>query len=119
MPLQPELRAKYYGADWRRYRLVLLGIARNRCAHCGAELPSNQLAAAHVTHDPRDMALVRILCFSCHSRLDARHAFAVARRTRARKVGQLWLLDEIEWAETPSWAVPRRVLAARQEALFP
>jgi 5-methylcytosine-specific restriction endonuclease McrA len=117
MPIRPEHR-QFYGADWRRYRGILLAIARNRCALCGAQLPSHQLAAAHVTHDPRDMELVRILCISCHSKNDARHSFAVARRTRARSAGQLWLLPELEWAAFPAWEIPRRVLRLAQGSLF-
>jgi hypothetical protein len=117
MPIRPELR-RYYGADWRRYRLVLLQIAQNRCAHCRVELQSSQLAAAHITHDPRNRDLIKILCISCHSRFDAKHSAAVARRTRAKRTGQLWLLPELEYAPFPAWAIPRRVLDAAQERMF-
>jgi hypothetical protein len=118
MPLRPDLRSKFYGAEWRRYRLTLIGIAGNRCSSCRAELPSSELVGAHITHDPRDMALVSVMCFSCHSRHDAPHAYAVRRRTQAHRDGQLWLLAEIEFAPYPSWMIPRRVLNAGQGRMF-
>jgi hypothetical protein len=108
MPIRAELK-KYYGVEWRRYRLVLIALARNRCAKCGREFPSSQLAAAHITHDPRSSE-VRILCFADHARHDAGHAFAVRRRNRARQVGQAWLWADVEWAPFPAWMRPRRVL---------
>jgi hypothetical protein len=49
MPIRPELR-KYYGAAWRRYRLVLLDLANNKCANCGNQ--HKYLNGAHVHHDP-------------------------------------------------------------------
>lgn len=97
---------RFYGADWRRYRLVLIARARNRCAHCGREFPSPRLAAAHITHDPRSSE-VRVLCFSCHARWDARHAYSVKRRNRARLNRQLWLWPELAWAPFPAWMRPR------------
>jgi hypothetical protein len=118
MPLRPELRSQFYGAEWRAYRLRLIAIAQNRCAHCGAELPSPRLSGAHVTHDPRDMELVEVLCFACHARNDSGHRLAMMRRSRARRVGQLWLLPEIEWACFPAWLIPARVLRDAQGRLF-
>lgn len=115
MPIRPELRS-YYGAEWRQYRAILLELAGDRCQRCGR--PHPMLNGAHVTHDPRDMELVAVWCPSCHATHDARHAFAVRRRSRARRVGQLWLLPEIEWAPYPSWQIPRRVLTAAQGRLF-
>jgi hypothetical protein len=118
MPIRPELRKKYYGAEWQRYRLVLLKISGGRCSVCGRRFEPHQLDAAHLTHDPRDMELVSMMCKRDHSRNDALHSFAVRRRTRARRAGQLWLLPEIEYAPFASWMVPRRVLDAAQQKLF-
>jgi hypothetical protein len=104
MPIRPELR-KYYGPDWQRYRAQLIGQARDRCQACGIELAAG-LNAAHLNHDPRDRSRVKILCPSCHARHDAPHRFAMMRRSRARKHGQLWLLPDIEWSPYPAWEIP-------------
>lgn len=108
MPIRREFR-KFYQAEWRAYRLVLIARADFRCAICGTELPSNRLAAAHITHDPRSSE-VRVLCFSCHSRHDAAHSRAVARRTIAKHYGQAWLWPEVAVACFPTWLIPKRVL---------
>jgi hypothetical protein len=114
MPIRREFR-RYYRGEWQKYRLLLISAAENTCAHCLNILPSSKLAAAHIAHDPRTSD-VRILCFSCHRRHDARHSRAVARRTLARRYGQAWLSPELEWAPVPSWMVPRRlVLVPRPE----
>jgi len=42
----------------------------------------------------------------------------MTRRTRARRVGQLWLSPEIEYAPYASWMIPRRVIEERQSLLF-
>ena len=115
MPIRPKLR-KYYGADWRRYRLTLLEIANNRCAGCGTG--HKYLNAAHVHHDPRNGQLITILCPACHARHDTPQRVAMTRRTRAQRVGQLWLTPELEYAPYASWMIPRRVITAAQFGLF-
>jgi 5-methylcytosine-specific restriction endonuclease McrA len=115
MPIRPELR-KYYGAEWRRYRLVLLDLAKNKCANCG--MKHKYLNGAHVHHDPRNGQLITILCPACHARHDTPQRVAMTRRTRARRVGQLWLTPELEYAPYASWMVPRRVLDESQLGLF-
>jgi hypothetical protein len=117
VPIRPEFR-KYYLADWQAYRLTLIELAGNRCTKCRALLDSSELTGAHMTHDPRDMALVSVLCFPCHARHDAPHRLAMMRRSRAKRTGQLWLLPELEYAPFPAWAIPRRVLDAAQERMF-
>ncbi len=103
MPIRPELR-KYYNADWRRFRAQLVAQAKDRCSVCGIELAMG-LNGAHVNHDPRDRLSVRIMCPACHAHHDAGHCLAIRRRNRARKVGQLWLLPEIEWAPFNDWEI--------------
>jgi hypothetical protein len=111
MPIAPSLR-KYYGAEWRRYRDVLLDLASHQCQKCGSGHP--MLNCAHVHHDPRNNALVAVWCPGCHSRHDAGHRLAVMRRNRAKRVGQLWLWEEVKWAPYPLWVVPRRVVTEGQ-----
>jgi hypothetical protein len=115
MPIRPELR-RFYNAEWRRYRLQLITLAGGRCQRCKREHP--MLNGAHVTHDPRDMELIMVLCPRCHGQNDAPHAFAMRRRTLAKRVGQLWLLPELEYAPFANWMIPRRVLTAGQGRLF-
>ncbi len=115
MPIRPEFR-KYYGAEWRRYRLVLLELAGNKCANCRSE--HKYLSGAHMHHDPRHGQLITVLCPACHARHDTPQRIAMTRRTRARRVGQLWLTPELEYAPYASWMIPRRVLVASQLALF-
>lgn len=122
MPIRPELR-KYYGPAWREYRLQLIALngldadGATFCQRCAARIYGRDVQAAHVTHDPRNNALVSIWCASCHAAHDAPHRLAMMRRSRARRSGQMWLLPEIEWAPFPSWEVPRRVLDAAQERM--
>lgn len=54
------------------------------------------LTVAHLDHDPRhcDRSNLRALCQRCHLRYDAAHHASTARRTRARKSGQLELIEE-------------------------
>jgi len=115
MPIRPELR-KYYGSDWKRYRLTLLKLAGHKCARCGNQ--HTHLNGAHIHHDPRDGQLIAILCPACHARHDTPQRVAMTRRTRARRSGQLWLTPELEYAPYASWMVPRRVLDAAQLGLF-
>lgn len=116
MPIRPELR-EFYGAAHRAYRAELIRIHGARCMECGAERES-YLNLAHTHHDPRQPELVALWCPSCHARHDATHNFAVRRRTLAKRVGQLWLFTEVEWAPFPSWQIPRRVITAGQGRLF-
>jgi hypothetical protein len=116
MPLRPELR-KFYGAKHRAYRRELIEIYGPRCMACGA-VTLRYLNLAHTTHDPTAWSLVSLWCPSCHARKDAGHTFAVRRRVSARRVGQLWLWPEIEWACFPSWMTPRRVLREAQQRMF-
>jgi hypothetical protein len=76
------------------------------------------IQAAHVTHDPRNNALVSLWCASCHATHDAPHRLAMWRRSRAKRVGQMWLLPEIEYAPYASWMIPLRVLKTAQGGLF-
>jgi hypothetical protein len=118
MPIRPELR-KYYGPAWRRYRLQLIALAGQRCSVCGDVVAeTGGLSGMHVTHDPRDMELVAVACFSCHAKHDALHRLAMMRRSRAKRTGQLWLLPEIEYAPYAAWMIPRRFLDAMQGRLF-
>jgi hypothetical protein len=116
MAIRPEFR-RLYGAQHRAYRETLIEVFGPRCMKCGRECLA-YLNLAHTTHDPRAKELVALWCPSCHGRHDAPHSFAVRRRTRAKKVGQLWLLPEIEFAAVPAWLIPRRVIAELQEKLF-
>jgi hypothetical protein len=115
MPIRPELR-RYYNAEWRRYVRTLIAITGHRCTICGA--CNFRLTGMHTTHDPRDMELVAIACVGCHARYDAGHALAMRRRGQAKRVGQLWLLPELQWAPYAGWMIPRRVIAAAQGRLF-
>ncbi len=74
-----------------------------------AEIPDRRLirvvlTIAHLDHDPRnnDDGNLAALCQRCHLFHDRKQHAATARRTRAARVCQLWLLLEIEraaWAE--------------------
>lgn len=116
MPIRPELR-HLYGAAHRADRAALIAEHGPHCQKCGAETLM-YLNLAHVTHDP--LSEKRALwCPSCHARNDARHRLAMMRRTHARRVGQLWLLPEIEFDPFPVWQIPEdRLLAAAQARLF-
>src|SRR5579872_1595999 len=111
MPIRPELR-KYYGAPWRAYRVTLIEQHGAHCSVCLREIPK-YLNLCHLSHDPRSSA-VALMCPADHNRHDAAHRLAIQRRNRARLAGQLWLLPEIEWAPYPTWAIPRRLIAAAQ-----
>lgn len=106
MPIRREFR-RYYGARWRRERLVALAQADYRCALCGRE--HRLLNWAHVEHDPRSPRRA-VLCPSCHARHDAKQRWARTRRTRARRAGQVWLSKEIELAPEPLWLWPASLL---------
>lgn len=116
MPIRPELR-KFYGSEWKAYRLVLIETLGNRCSVCGAAVPK-WLNFAHLDHNPRFNARVAPMCPPCHSRYDTKQRVAMTRRTRARRHGQLWLSIELEFAPYPDSFWPRRAIAARQMELF-
>jgi hypothetical protein len=117
MPIRAEYRALgLYGRAWRRFRLRLIGERGARCADCG-RAGERYLNVSHDRHDPRT-DLVTLRCPACHARYDARQAFAVRRRRRAERSGQLWLWIEVEYAVTPRWALPRAALRAAQGRLF-
>jgi hypothetical protein len=116
MPIRPDLRP-YYGAYWRRYRARLIEIHGAHCQKCGRECP-RYLNLAHRYHNPAASGVVDRLCPGCHARQDARHSYAVRRRTRARALGQGWLSDELEYAAVPLAEVPDSVIEAMQGELF-
>lgn len=116
MPIRPENR-QYYGATHRAYRAALIAIHGAKCAACGRETPK-YLNLAHLERDPRSSSIVALRCPTCHGRFDALWNLALARRTRAKRVGQLWLLPELEYAPLPAWMIPARVLREAQGRLF-
>ena len=111
MSIRPEYRA-LYGAEWRAYRLALIAARGQFCSRCKRAV-SRYLNLAHLTHDPRSSEIA-LLCAACHNRHDSHHRYAVWRRNRARRVGQAWLLPEIENIGGFELAV----MTGRQEALF-
>ena len=116
MPIRPELR-KYYGPEWKAWRLVLIGTLGTHCSVCGRDVPK-WLNFAHLDHNPRTPRVVP-MCPSCHARNDSRQRWAMTRRTRARRHGQLWLSVELEFAPYPESFWPRRAILAQQLSLFP
>lgn len=116
MSLRPELRP-FYGAQHRAYRAKLIELLGARCMNCG-RVCERYLNLAHTQHDPKSPELVALWCPSCHARHDAPHRCAVTRRTRAKRVGQLWLLPEIEYAPFATWMIPARVIRGAQGKLF-
>jgi hypothetical protein len=109
--IRPEYR-KFYGPAWRAYRADLIRVRGARCSVCGGEF-RKYLNLCHLTHDPRSSA-VALMCASDHRRHDALHSRAVARRTLARRFGQLWLSPELEWAPLPAWMAPRRLFVVER-----
>jgi 5-methylcytosine-specific restriction endonuclease McrA len=112
MPIRPEYR-KYYGARWRKFRLTMLEAAGNVCQVC--HQPHRLLNVVHLSNDPADRSRLTVLCPSCHSKHNTAQRIAMARRTRARQRGQLWLSDELEVAPVPVRLWPMRL---RQMDLF-
>jgi 5-methylcytosine-specific restriction endonuclease McrA len=112
MPIRPEYR-KYYGARWRKFRLTMLEAAGHVCQVC--HQPHRLLNVVHLSNDPADRSRLTVLCPRCHSKLNSAHCTAMARRTRARQRGQLWLTDELEVAPVPVRLWPMRL---RQMDLF-
>jgi len=116
MPIRAEIR-HLYGAAHRRLRAELIALLGDACQKC--KRPHSRLNLAHLTHDPTNMKLVTIFCPSCHAKYDARQRHAMTRRTIAKRRGQLWLTDAIEWAPFPSWEIPEPLRdAAIQRELF-
>jgi hypothetical protein len=117
MPIRKELR-EFYGAAHRRYRLKLIEEAGGEiCSRCLIELAEG-INAIHEDHDPTKPAK-KLMCPSCHARHDAPHRIAIQRRRKASRVGQSWLLPELEWApfaefEIPGWVADK----LRQLPLF-
>jgi hypothetical protein len=112
LPIRPEYR-KFYRADWKRLRLVLIDRAGNVCERCRKAHP--RLNVAHLSHDPQDRLNLAVLCPSCHSRHDTKQRVAVTRRTRAYRRGQAWLSKDLEFAPMPVRLLP---IELRQFELF-
>jgi len=112
MAIRPEYR-KYYDARWRKFRLAALAAAGNVCERCGK--PHRLLNVAHLSHDPADRRSIAVLCPSCHSKNDTPQRVAMTRRNRAKKRGQMWLSDEIQFSPFPVRTWPLRL---RQLGLF-
>ncbi len=112
MPIRSEYR-KYYGSRWRKFRVTALEAAGNVCQRCGK--PHRLLNVAHLSHDPADRGSLAVLCPSCHARNDTPQRVAMTRRTRAKKRGQLWLSEELQFSPFPLRTWPLRL---RQMALF-
>jgi hypothetical protein len=115
MPIRPDQR-QFYGPEHRRYRAALIAVHGARCFLCKAETPK-YLNLAHLQRDPASY-VIALLCPRCHGAYDALWNRSLARRTIAKRVGQLWLLPELEWAPVPSRLIPRSVLEAAQGRLF-
>lgn len=105
MPIRKEHR-RFYGPQWRAYRLELIERAGGEiCSQCGIELAQG-INGAHQDHDPSNKSSVRLMCPSCHAAHDAPHRVAIQRRRKAASVGQAWLLPELEWAPFAAWEIP-------------
>jgi hypothetical protein len=89
MPIPSDIRARWYGRDWRRYRARLLELRGAWCRDCGRAI-ARYANLSHDTHDPATSS-VTIRCAACHARHDARHSLGVRRRRAAERWGQLWL----------------------------
>src|SRR5579885_714368 len=109
MAIPPEYR-KYYDARWRKFRLAALAAAGNVCQRCGKS--HRLLNVAHLSHDPADRFSVVAVSLKKKSKNDTTQRLEMPRRTRANKRGQLWLLDEIQFAPFPvrTWPVRLRQL---------
>jgi hypothetical protein len=112
MPIRMEYR-KYYDARWRKFRLTALEAAGNVCQRCGQA--HRLLNVAHLSHDPADRRSLAVLCPSCHAKNDTPQRLAMTRRNRAKRSGQLWLSEEIQWGPFPMRTWPLRL---RQMTLF-
>ena len=112
MPIRLEYR-KYCDVRWRKFRLTALEAAGHVCQHCGRT--HRLLNVAHLSHDPADRRSLAVLCPSCHAKNDTPQRLAMTRRNRAKRWGQLWLSEEIQWGPFPMRTWPLRL---RQMKLF-
>jgi hypothetical protein len=117
MPIAPDLRRKYYGPAWQRFRRALIERHGTVCPGCRTDWP-RYLNLCHLDHDPRVSSRVGLLCPVCHGRYDSRQTVAVSRRTRARRNGQLWLSVELEFAPVPESLWPKSAIRELQGELF-
>lgn len=98
MPADPSL----YPVDWRLIATCVKEAADWVCQECGKQCrrpgekgsQADTLTVHHIDHLPSNCAMDNLiaLCAPCHLRADAQYHAHNARRTRARKAGQMWLL---------------------------
>jgi len=92
----------YYPDFWPEIARAVKETVNWRCQSCGQQCyrpnepvtdRTRVLTVHHLNHDPRDCRPDNLiaLCAPCHLRADAIHHARNARRTRARRSGQLWL----------------------------
>jgi RNase P subunit RPR2 len=93
MPIRAEYR-RFYGRDWRRYRVRLIEVRGAWCRDCRQPI-AKYANLSHDTHDPETSG-VTIRCAACHAHHDAPHSAAVRRRRASAACGQLWLWPPIE-----------------------
>jgi hypothetical protein len=111
LPIRPENRAFYRGAEYLAFRAAVRERAGDRCEVCGAKngepkaSPDKRFVCglSHTDQDPRkhDVKLARWLCKGCHLAHDRANNYARSRRLKARAVGQAWISEELETAEMP------------------
>ena len=116
MPLRADVRHLYNTAEYRRERRE--EIARQGgpvCSKCKQIHPRVNLA--HLNHDPQDRTPGNrvLLCPRDHARNDARQRAAMTRRTRAARIGQRWLWQDVRMAPYPVHTWPMEV---RQVEMF-
>jgi 5-methylcytosine-specific restriction endonuclease McrA len=103
MPANPAL----YPADWPAIAQRIKEAADWKCQECDMQCyrPGSLtfdhrfvLTVHHIDHNPGncDDDNLIALCAPCHLRADAQHHARNAKRTRARRAGQLWLSSEWE-----------------------
>jgi hypothetical protein len=138
MPIRKEFRRFYTAPEYRQARELVKARAGDCCEWCGklnhsyvwvavdgtgrwwkeGQPPADAavriirvvLTTAHLNHDPADNRLVNLafLCQACHLKYDRKQHWAMARRARARRVGQLWLCP---WLESAPLAESLRMTA--------
>lgn len=103
MPANPSL----YPAFWPALARIVKESVDWRCQDCGVQCyrPGEPavdrrlvLTVHHIDHNPGncDDDNMIALCAPCHLWADAEHHARNAKRTRARRAGQLWLSSEWE-----------------------
>lgn len=117
--MRKEMR-KFYGVRWQAARrkalaeyLKTLGLQPGDTPPCQrCQKPHNMLNWAHLNHDPGRPREMGWLCPSCHGKNDTPQRIAMTRRRRAKRVRQMWLTPELEWAPYPErlWPDPLRQL---------